>query len=407
VGTDAATKAYADSVGGGSFTETIKQALAQRGTVATRWPTVMASPPTVTVSAASAATAISSSARVKANDAAFTYTNSNVTSAGSITGSETYADGNVKQTNTTINYDLIRTVFMTDAGDYEFIVEVRHATDAYFTILVDGQRTAAKTNIPGTVGQVKRIRVQHGSNAVREITFEGQWLRFIGVQKPVARSLWKASIPLGPLCAVTTDSWGTGGSSTDNTFAVTAVAPYVWDGFPMLLHYGLGWNVYPIPGPATGYNETIDPVTLPPLKDRLADVNALGAEIIVHTMGLNDRSGTMATVEATINTVMSDCAANNPNARVFVCGPGKPLDGVGAFATLPTISGYLSAAAAANGFTFISTTDWVTGTGYLGATNNTGNSDVACSGDQLHLTPEGYTYWGSRLVGALRTWLWT
>lgn len=396
--TDAVTKAYADTAAVDS--ETVRLALAARPR--TYWPATMTTAPTVTVSANNAATSVSNSARVAANDSAFTYINCNVTSAGSITGSETYSSGNVKQTNTTVNYDLVRTVFETDAADFEFIVQCQSVDISFFRILVDGEfASATKTQVSTVVGEVRRIRVQFGSAVARQIIFEGQCVRFIGVQKAVNRSIWAADYVAGPVAAVTTDSWGTGGSSSDPVFTSVVVQPYIWDSFAMRLHYALGWNVHVIAGPAAGYNENLYGSTA--LKDKLSDVNDIDPVFVVHTMGLNDRGGTMATVQSTINTVMANCLANNPRAKVFVCGPGKPKDGVSAYSTLPTISGYLSTAATANGFTFVSTTDWITGTGCLGSENNVGNSDTACSADQIHLTPAGYAYWGHRLLGAIRS----
>lgn len=365
------------------------------------WPTVMASPPTVTVSADGAATGISNSARVKANNAAFLYVGSDQGDAGVIGA---FTDGNVKQIHSTINYGLLRPVFETNAPTIEAIVRVTHATESSFRWLVDGQYVAEDPTALATVGSVRRISLPLGSARNRQIIFEGQFVELIGFQKGAKYAIWPPDVVLGDRVGVAGDSWLSGGSSTDDVTWATAEPAFMWNSFAFGLHYTFGWNVFIIPGPATGYNESpVDPVNLPPLKDRVTeDITDLNLDGFIGTGGLNDRGGVMGDVEDGINVTFDQIATENPNMWAMVCGPEKPLDGVSAFATLPTISGYLATAAAAHDYTFIDTTDWVTGTGYLGAENNSGPSDVFCSGDKLHLTPEGFAYWRRRFVAEVR-----
>jgi hypothetical protein len=144
--------------------------------------------------------------------------------------------------------------------------------------------------------------------------------------------------------------------------------------------------------------------------DRLARAVALDPDVlIVHGGGANDLAVggySVAAIAAAVEAFFESARASLPNAKlVFVEGFSPP----GGFSTLndeyTAIRVAAQAALAATGVYYIdvaTTAPWLDGTGYFGATNGTGNSDIYVGPDAVHLMAAGSSYIRSRMADRLR-----
>lgn len=142
--------------------------------------------------------------------------------------------------------------------------------------------------------------------------------------------------------------------------------------------------------------------------DRLASAIALAPDVlIIHGGGANDLANgyTTAQIITAATNLFQAARAGLPNAKlVFIEGFAPPV--FGSFnASYTTIRAGVQANCMNTGVYYVdvSTTDpWLSGTGYYGATNGTGNSDIYVGPDGTHLLAKGSDYLRSRMADRLR-----
>lgn len=139
---------------------------------------------------------------------------------------------------------------------------------------------------------------------------------------------------------------------------------------------------------------------------RLPLNNGMGLEYVILINPFeNDIFGgqTPAAVSNAMCTAIESFTAANPGVRFIIAEAMR----IPAFASV--VANMESARALAKarldttvGAYWIDTTDWITGTGYVGATSPTGNSSVYIGSDAAHATPEGSRYFIDRVADAVR-----
>lgn len=143
------------------------------------------------------------------------------------------------------------------------------------------------------------------------------------------------------------------------------------------------------------------------------DLTASAVDLVVIAAGLNDRSLVQASTY-TASQVGAEAAAcvqsvrqTFPTAVIIVVGPWGAAYGPGS--TIIAIEAAVQSAVAALGdgntiFLPCSTdvSPWIAGTGYVGATNSSGNSDRAIGSDGLHPSDAGHALLAARFAAAYR-----
>jgi len=363
-------------------------------------PEVMTSPPTLALSAASAATTISGSATIAPNSSVFTYLGASMSNIGTVSGfTNCYRQNTATLTYSSPPY-LLNVEFETDTDTFEIIVKSENSTASRILVWVDGQPTSATPQLVGTSGSYYRLKVTFPAAAARRIRIEGQYVTFMGIAKHPSRTMWATTRDLGPKAVIVGDSSLTRLSWTDTGFGTIADYEWWWGSWAVQAGRYLGWNVYPSGVGGTGYLADFSGTEVNYGSRFTANVANLSPDIVVFSGGLNDRSLTLSSVQSAINSLFSACASALPSATVYALAPFSPLNTYDS--NLNTIAGYISTAASANGFTYVSgCVDWVDGTGKVTSTTGVGNSDYYTSGDEIHLTAAGQLYLGERFVGAV------
>lgn len=144
--------------------------------------------------------------------------------------------------------------------------------------------------------------------------------------------------------------------------------------------------------------------------DRLAAGVALNPDLLwVHGGGANDliNGYTDAQIITAVTNYFTSARASLPNAKlVFVEGFAPPGGGFPAVASrYTTIRAAVQAALMNVGVYYVdvqTTTPWLQGTGYFGATNGSGNSDIYVGPDAVHLMAAGSDYIRARLADKMR-----
>lgn len=369
-------------------------------------PSVMASPPTVSTSAANTPTLAKSYPSI---------------SSGVLTPQFDYGAGNVAQggasfpdtltvTNKSVNYGATvgATVagnfwtidFMTDAPSFE--VGMKGLGGSSYRILVDGQLVQSDVYPDKTAnGSLYYDLFAFGSRKVRRITVLATGnLRFVGVNVDAQSRVWAVPVSADEITAIIEGDSISEGSS-----------PAYPDGlWAAQLRYRLGWKALPAGVGSTGYRNNGS--TKMTFRSRFAaDVSAFSPDVIVFAGGINDSSSSQAQMTAECDLLFAQALSENPNAFVFVLGPWTSP----ASATPSAINAGIKASALASPeygvrLFFIETmTDpadpWQYGTGKVGTTNGTGNSDFYISADGTHPPQAGHDYLASRFDTAVRTLL--
>lgn len=441
--------ASVDDIGIIAPRERVRQLVASR---APRPVTVMTTPPTVTLSAGAAATAISSGI-LKApkrltllpgdgaeadmiNDPHFAY-------LGTVSGVASY--GMSAPDNVLVSWTGLTGVPTSQVAPWQPRVGFQHtgtkleilfkgaiATN-FYRLKIDGQYATEEfqsLTIPNT-GQVYRLLVDFGSvYATREIVVEVDFLRFGGVTIEPTASVSRLSSP--PLrIAHIADSIGGGTGEVRRK----ATAPEIAAAY---LGTDLVWNL------AVGGTGYINPsVDGQPFSARIAtDLPKTDPNVIILFGGYNDRSYAAADVQAAAAAAMAGIVAAKPNALLFVVGcwtaatPGpteiatnNAVKAAALAAGLPFIdlldpsgigglvadynpaaqyrvgdfakyNGALYEAIAFSNAVAFNAANWrgvslINGTGKVGTTTGNGNADVAIQSDGVHPT-----IIGARMAGA-------
>lgn len=286
---------------------------------------------------------------------------------------------------------------------------VNPSTIAY-RILVDGQYVSLSgLQLATTTGTtLQHILVDFGTRGLRTVTLEAQFAQgFAGGYSEATASLWRPDVSDTPYVAMLGDSYVVGAGPT-----MAADGPALvmgdWLGARLLASGsgGTGW------GTPTAYrfDERILGGDLA-LSDSTPDLIVLMASI-------NDRNRDQAMVQSNAITGITAVRAQYPDTPIVVMGALAGATGPSTTAGNSLIAAEQSVAAAVATFAsdpliaFVPiSTDangaWISGTGKIGTTTGTGNSDWATVSDGIHASEEGAAMIGRRyatsILAALRT----
>lgn len=296
--------------------------------------------------------------------------------------------------------------FGSDAPDVDIAFNLPNSINQTYRVWVDEgagfQPTALapRTDMP-TDFSGRRVKLAFGSSKQRRFRIElDEWINFVGVDvlTPLY-SVWKTPID-SPRVLVAGDSYtaGVGASS-----ALLGYAKQLQNllGIPDIIPAGDG---------ATGYgvfNNSVSPNTNKSLLARLGDtVTPYNPDLIIIPMGYNDASQarTATQIQADATAVYNGIFTVLPTTRVIVIGPWRT-------GSVPTTaqSNAVKAAAQADArygsrLFYVDTIaeNWQTGTGRVGATNSSGNSDIYITTDAIHPPDAGHTYLAQRVAEAVK-----
>ena len=291
----------------------------RKAAVAGKVPAVMATPPTLTLSAANAATSIASGVSIKPeNRAAFTY----------IGGDPAYGTGfpqnlYYQTTNTHANSSppSWAVEFDLDSALGKFEVEVT-GSGAEFRVMVDGDFASASESFATPAdGNGYRLIVNFGAAAKKRIRIEfTSNARFGGVTVGPADGV--VATPPRLKAVVVGDSY------TEPTI-IDSGAYFAGSGFAQWVGYITGWDVRNVGSGGTGY---LNPSTggKVKLRDRLTDVYLHDPDVVIVCMGLNDRAyagATATALQTEVAAVIDALQANLPDAYLYIASqfwPGGP-----------------------------------------------------------------------------------
>lgn len=286
--------------------------------------------------------------------------------------------------------------FMTDAP----VLEIKTwGTASKYQLFVDGTaQSATLVSGPPGDGNAYLIKVDFGGvRLARRVTLRTDSnFKFGGIYVGPNDTVWASSSVKGARVIVAGDSF-TDGTAADNTF----------QGYAHVCGDALGWDVWSTGCAGAGY---VNPATQGDLtlRQRIAnDVYQWNPNVLVIALGIDDNNNpyTPTEVATELAILYPQIKTNLPNTRVIVVGPWNPRTfggAPGSGSNLDQIRLAIQSAASSAGFTFIDPFTWFTGTGRVGSTSGTGNSDLYVSADGTHPTTTGHDYLGHRLAQAIR-----
>lgn len=279
-----------------------------------------------------------------------------------------------------------------DAAKLEALFYV--PTGATYRIKVDDEYIAATATTFGVSGATRWLGIDFGTAAVRRIVIETNAL-IVGLTTAVTGTLWAAK-PRGPRVIAFGDSY-TGGATGANGAAYTTWLSALAD--------QLGWeDVYQNAVGSTGYVATIGGYSNTVAGQLAAAVAAsVQPDVVIVTAGHNDAYAD-ATVGAAAAAAHAAIRTAWPLATV-VCGGPWYVGGSAAVASWASKEAAIFAAADADVNVAQASGEgvpWFTGTGKVGSTTGSGNSDTYVYSDGVHPTQAGHDYAGVRFADELR-----
>lgn len=287
--------------------------------------------------------------------------------------------------------------FMSDAPLME-ITFLASAT-SNFRVVIDGQYATSSAIAPNAYSGMQRIRLDFSSvRQSRLIQFRARGIvGFRGVSMSPIDTIWAAPTDDEVVAAFTGDSFSEG---------LGVSSPFDPDAaYPHQLGHLMGWqDIRQVAVGSTGY-----------IADGAAARSRLRAQIprwgitpdvIVCAAGYNDSSFAISDVSAEAGRVWRDMRRAHPKARIFVVAPWVQARGT---ASVPLenalraefvgwddpLSHFIPVAT--------DTPPWNTGSGHVGATTGTGNSDVYTNNDNTHPSNAGHAYIATRMAATIRT----
>ena len=330
-------------------------------------PTVMTSPPTVTVGAANAGTTITGAIRHDGTDPAITYLSAGYTDPGS-QGGYMNCKASSNLTSSQPAAGRMRFEFETDADQFEVaVITTASGTNPMYRFWVDGQLATATPQTGLTSGAaVYFVKVAFGARGNRRILFEGAYVNLIGIWAAPTVTFWPSTRPAGPTVLWVGDSFSEGTG-----------ANWWWDSWAMKAGQMLGWNVYPSGVGSTGYLAIGGGGGKVKYRDRIAtDVTALNPDIVVVTGGYNDTGSFTAAQEGTeADALYAAIKTGNPNATLLVCSIQSPI-GVTATGTITQFRDAQKTSTLNAAATFIDAINYPTGTSWVTGSGKTGSRTV-------------------------------
>jgi lysophospholipase L1-like esterase len=288
--------------------------------------------------------------------------------------------------------------FVTSAPDVEINLRVVGDASTPYRFIVNGQYVARA----GLDVTQAFVTLSFGSSAARTIIIEcpnGQ--PFLQVAAAVGNTFTAPSTGLysNPCLAIAYGDSITeaisGGDAIKNQWANWFATMCTQSGIAGFRNAGVG---------ATGYTNTAAGTRSKCLTQMPFTINGSTWDLIAFMHGFNDYNQfALATVLADALACWQYARAQQPNAFIEVYG--IPGEGTGPSTAMKVVENAMLAQFNAWGDKFSvfipNSTDpagaWITGTGRVGATNGTGNSDIYLSSDGVHPSqPAGQVYIGGR-----------
>lgn len=358
-------------------------------------PTVMGSPPTVTLGVANAGTGIASGVRHDGTDPGITFIGAAYVDPGSVGGFF-----NCKQAGyltTSSPSQRLRFVYECDGQYSEIAFQNNAGASSQYRVWVDGQLVTSAPQAAGASGgAIYRVLINHAARGNHRVIFEGGYTTFVGVWTEPTATLWPSTQYVGPTAVWIGDSFSEGTG-----------ANWWWDSWAMKAGQWLGWNICPSAVGATGYLANGGGGGKVTYRSRLtADVvNAYpNADIVVVSGGYNDTGSFTAAQEQTEAALLFAAIKSGlPNATLVVCLPNWPHGVVATGTETQFRDGILAAATGIADYVvdpllYPSGTSWITGTGRVGATTGNGNADFFTGTDNTHPSQAGHDYMGRRFA---------
>jgi lysophospholipase L1-like esterase len=266
-------------------------------------------------------------------------------------------------------------------------------TTWYYRFIVDGEYVSEAGFTLGSAANHHHA-LDFGSRAVRHVVLEWENRNYfqgflVGATGNVMRP------PASPRLWWQGDSYSVG-VGTDSNFDSLSRVACDWLGVSDLQVAGFGGTGYVNAGASVGAYSA-----------RQSLITTANPDFIVYSGGYNDRLSSASDVTAAAIDLLRDARARAPSSPIFVFGswPGR----LGTSAVEATEAAIEAAVTALDDpFTrFIPcTTDpagpWLFGTGYEGATNGSGNSDLYISTDFVHPNKAGHAYLGRLCADGIR-----
>lgn len=263
-----------------------------------------------------------------------------------------------------------------------------------YRIKVDDEYVSPIATSFGVNGATRWLQLDFGTDKIRRITIETAAL-IAFLKTDATGTIWPAK-PRGPRTVAFGDSY-TGGATGANGAAYTTWLSAMAD--------SLGWeDIYQNAVGSTGYIETVSgrPNNVIEQVNR-AVAAGINPDVVICTAGHNDTQPLANIVSAAV-TAFAAMRNAWPNALI-VCGGPWWVGGANAMSGWSARETTLFAAVDADVFVAQATgfgVPWFTGTGRVGNTTGSGNSDVYVYSDTVHPTQSGHDYAGVRFADALR-----
>jgi lysophospholipase L1-like esterase len=256
---------------------------------------------------------------------------------------------------------------------------------------VNGQFISKSGTSPGGGGGEQQVVLDwSGTRATRLYRVHqggGGWVSRIGVDS--LSRVWAPSLDDCVRVALVSDSYvdGTGATFADQAVGDVACALL---GFRDIWHFSAGGTGYLTTG---SYNT---------FRDRAAEIIAAAPDIIINAGGTNDTAGASLTAEVLLfHQTLRAGLAKTP---IVTLGPWPKATGPSAAITsieanvLSAVTSFADPICAFVPVAADATGSWTFGTGKIGTTNSSGNSDVYISSDGVHPGDVGHEYLGRRMA---------
>jgi len=361
---------------------------------------VMASPPTITTGTSTLDASLSKTVyfTVSAADAAkFKFRGGNPTVSASIYYRfpvVTLPSG-TGNSDATHNANQWAVEFYTDAPKIQIFALNSTSTNG-LAFEVDGQAVSASpTAFPATSGGSYFLLdfSSVGGRATRRIRVEGDMASGMrGVTCNPIDSVWAPSDIDGIKAAVVGDSVtaGTGASMPNGDWAISLGKILGWTDVRQVALGGTGWINQ------GGFASTFADAS------RIADVVSFNPDVLVLTGSSNDIASSPAAITAAVLAGLRAYRAALPSVTIILGGiwPGVNAASATYIAAEGAIASAFTAFADSNSYyvPIIQNTSgsWITGTGRVGTTNASGNSDIMVIADQIHPSQAGHNYFARR-----------
>lgn len=359
---------------------------------------MMSSPPTVSTGTASLDAALTNSYMVTTTPTAFR------TSGGTPTIFSTNfwtfpvvnvvsGSGNLGGTANAVGYAV---EFMADADRVQIQV-LRGTSTLGIMVEVDGQRMTSVPLSWTATGSTMYILADFGVRAIRKFRVEGdQYGGFRGVNVRPTCTVWKPPGPPEITVAVVGDSVAaqTGATRPNGGFVSSIGKLLGWNDIRAVALSGSGYVLAGASGCVFGHSS------------RVADTVACNPQVVIIPGSTNDlgQSGVSAAALAAWQAYRTAL----PNTPIVIGGifPGAGGPSAALLALETLLKTTFDTWADPNSYWVPISTDpagpWISGTGKVGSTNASGNSDIYVSSDGVHPSQAGHDFYARRWAAALR-----